>query len=62
MIDIIYSPHWFYGKDIVIDVISILVLSLIGVFSIKYYRISKKNKNYILQTSSFFVLASSFIF
>ena len=62
MIQLVYSPKWFYGKDIVIDVVSILILFLIGIFSIKYYYIDKKNKNYICLAASFFTLATAFLF
>ncbi|MEK6983127.1 MAG: hypothetical protein AABX33_01010 [Nanoarchaeota archaeon] len=61
MVKLIYSPQWFYGKDILIDIISIFVLLLIALFSLKYYRI-KKNRNYLYLASSFILLASSFLF
>jgi MFS family permease len=61
MIHLIYSPNWFYGKDIAIDVVSIIVLALIGFFSIKYYNI-KKNKNYLYLALSFFLISLSFLF
>jgi len=61
MVKYIYAPQWFYGKDILIDVVSIVVLLLIAFFSIKYYQI-KKNKNYIYLTLSFTMLALSFLF
>ncbi len=62
MIELIYSPKWFYGKDILIDIISIFVLLLISYFSMKYYKINSKNKNYIFFASSFWVIALAFIF
>lgn len=62
MIELIYSPQWFYGKDIIIDIISILVLISIAIFSVKYYKINTKNKNYFYLASSFFILALSFMF
>jgi len=58
---LIYSPQWFYGKDIIIDIVSVCVLLLIAFFSIKYYKI-KKNRNYIFLALSFAVLAGSFLF
>jgi len=61
MIELIYSPNWFYGKDIIIDIISIFVLSLIAYFSIKYYKISK-NKQYLFFAGSFISIALSFLF
>ena len=61
MIQLVYSPNWFYGKDIAIDVISIIVLALIGFFSIRSYNI-KKNKNYLYLALSFFLVSISFLF
>lgn len=62
MIELIYSPRWFYGKDIIIDIVSIFVLFLIAFFSIKYYKINRKNRNYLIFAGSFGVIALSFIF
>jgi hypothetical protein len=62
MIELIFSPKWFYGKDIVIDIVSIFVLILIAYFSFKYYHLSYKNKKYLLLSSSFFVMGLSFLF
>ena len=62
MIELVYSPMWFYGKDIIIDIVSIFVLILIAFFSLKYYRYNKKNKNYLILSSSFFIIALSFLF
>jgi hypothetical protein len=62
MIELIYSPKWFYGKDIIIDIVSIFVLSLIAYFSIRYYKINSKNKNYLFFASSFGAMALSFLF
>jgi hypothetical protein len=61
MIELIYSPAWFYGKDIIIDIISILVLFSIAFFSIKYYNISKTKKNYLYLAASFAIIALSLI-
>jgi hypothetical protein len=62
MAHLVYSPVWFYGKDIFIDIVSVLVLLLISFFTLQYYRINTKNKNYLYLTISFFVLAVSFVF
>ncbi len=61
MVELVYSPAWFYGKDIIIDVVSIIVLALIGFFSIKYHRMNKKKSN-LLFGISFLMLAVSFLF
>lgn len=61
MIDLIYSPKWFYGRDIIIDVISIIVLFLLSFFSTKSYKISG-NKNYKTLGMSFLLIGLSFAF
>jgi hypothetical protein len=62
MYQVIFSPEWFYGKDIIIDIFSIFVLSLIAFFSIRFYNLNKKNKNYFWFAVSFIILAFSFLF
>ncbi len=62
MINVVYSPRWFYGKDIIIDLIGILILALIAYFSLQYYKLDKKNKNYLYLTFSFSLIALSFLF
>lgn len=61
MIEVIYGPEWFYNSGLFIDSISLVVLFLIGFFSIKYYNINKSNKNYLYLGMSFFVLSVSFL-
>lgn len=61
MIEVIYTPTWFHGHDIVIDIVSALVLFLIAFFSIKYYKINTKNKNYLFLASSYFLIGLSFL-
>ncbi len=61
MFHVVYSPEWFYGKDIVIDIVSILVLLLVSFFSIRFYKINK-NRNNLYLTASFLSLALSFAF
>ena len=61
MVQVIYSPKWFYGKDIIIDLVSIFVLVLIAFFSLRSYKV-RKNKNYIYLAASFIILAVSFLF
>ncbi|MBI2498787.1 hypothetical protein HYV88_00935 [Candidatus Woesearchaeota archaeon] len=61
VIELVHGPGWFNGADIIIDLVSIFVLSLIAFFSAKYYRINE-NRNYLYLAISFSLLASSFIF
>ncbi|MCX6707362.1 MAG: hypothetical protein NT001_04455 [Candidatus Woesearchaeota archaeon] len=62
MIEIVYSPAWFYGKDIIIDLVSILVLSFIVILCAKYYKMDSKNKNYFYLAIASLLLAFSFLF
>ncbi len=59
MVQVVFSPKWFWGKDIFIDFIGVFVLVLIAIFATKYYRI-KKSKNYIYLALSFYLIALSF--
>ena len=62
MVNLLYSPRWFYGKDILIDVVSIIVLLLIGYCSFRFYRFNKPKKEHFLFSLSFFLLALAFVF
>lgn len=61
MIRLVYSPDWFFGKDLMIDVISLVVLLLISVFAVKCYKINK-NKGYLNFSIAFSLMALSFLF
>ncbi|MBI3051720.1 hypothetical protein HYY74_04660 [Candidatus Woesearchaeota archaeon] len=45
MLQLVYTPKWFYGEDIVIDIVSIIVLLVIAGFSLRYYFLSRKRNN-----------------
>lgn len=55
-----YTPQWFYGKELLIDVVSACVLLLIAFFSLRYFKVDRKNKNYLYLASSFLLIALSF--
>ncbi len=61
MVKYIYGLQWFNGKDIIIDIVSIIVLLLIAFFAIRYYKI-KKNSNNLALATAFSFLTASFIF
>lgn len=61
MLHLVYSPEWFYGKDIIIDIVSIFVLLLVAIFSLRYYKL-KNNKKFLHLAISFGLIAISFIF
>jgi hypothetical protein len=60
-LDFVYSPPWFYGKDIAIDVLSAIVVLLIGVFSFRNFSLDKKNKKHFFLGAAFVLLGFSFI-
>ncbi|HLC61818.1 MAG TPA: hypothetical protein VJI52_02270 [Candidatus Nanoarchaeia archaeon] len=62
MIQVVYTPQWFYSKDLLIDTVSAFVLLLIASFAVRYYKLNKKNKNYLYLAGSFFLIALSFLF
>ena len=59
MVQVVFSPKWFWGKDIFIDSVALLVLLCIAIFATKYYRI-KKSRNYLYLALSFYLIALSF--
>jgi hypothetical protein len=61
-IDIPAGPQWFLGRDFIIDLVSVIVLLLIGFFSWKYYSMNKSNKKHLLIFTSLVLLGLSFIF
>jgi hypothetical protein len=60
-LDFVYSPPGFYGKDIAIDVLSAIVVLLIGLFSFRNFCLDKRNKKHLLLGSAFVLLGLSFI-
>ena len=60
-LDFVYSPPGFYGKDIAIDVLSLIVVLLIGIFSYRNFFLDKKNKRHFFLGSAFILLGLSFI-
>lgn len=59
--DFVYSPPGFYGKDITIDVISAVVLLLIGLFAFRNFLLDKDNKRQLILSAAFVLLGGSFI-
>ena len=61
MFKIIYTPTWFYGVDLWIDLISAIILALIASFAFKYYKLGMK-KNYLYLSASFMLISAAFLF
>ncbi len=60
MLQVVYSPRWFFGVDAVIDVLSALVLISLMLATTRYYRISGRRKHMLLATA-FGVIALGFV-
>ncbi|MBI2101232.1 hypothetical protein HYT53_01350 [Candidatus Woesearchaeota archaeon] len=60
MVQFVFSPKWFWGKDIFIDAIGVFVLVLIAVFSTRYYKLNK-NRNYLYLALSFYLISFSYL-
>ncbi|MBI4151564.1 hypothetical protein HY496_01225 [Candidatus Woesearchaeota archaeon] len=61
MINIFFSPHWFSGRDILIDIFSIIVLLTISFVTFRYYRLMKSHKKHLYFSIATILLALSFI-
>jgi hypothetical protein len=61
MIYLSQSGDWFNIPSIVIDLFSFLVLFLISMTSLKYYKLNK-NKKYLYLGGAFLLICSSFLF
>jgi len=60
MVDV-FSPQWFYGKDLIFDAISVIVLFLISYFSFQCYNLNKQNKRHVYLSISFLLIAIGFL-
>ncbi len=62
MFEIVPLSNWFSGKDLIIDIFSVLVLSYLLYHIIKYYKIKRGDTKYRYLITSFALLTISFIF
>ena len=53
---IVFTPDWFLGTDVLIEVFSFIILSLFFYYSIKAYKLSK-NKNSLFLGGAFLLIA-----
>lgn len=60
-LDFVYSPPGFYGKDIAIDIVSTVVVLIIGIFAFRNFLLDKKNYRHLLLSAAFVILGGSFI-
>jgi len=61
MLNILFSPQWFSGRDILIDIFSIIVLLTIAFVTFRYHRLNKGQKKHIYFSLATVVLALSFL-
>jgi hypothetical protein len=62
MFQLVFSPNWFYGKDIIMDVIAVVIVILLGIISIRHYRlIGKTKKKHLYFGISFIMIALAFL-
>ena len=59
-LEFVQGPAGFYGKDIAIDLVSAIVVLLIGVFSFRNYLLDKKNHRHLLLSLATVMLSGSF--
>ena len=48
MVKIVLTPEWFIGKDIMIEVFSVIVLMIFVILAYKYYKVNHKRKIFYL--------------
>ena len=53
---IVFTPDWFLGSDVFIEIFSFIILSLFFYYSIKSYKLSR-NKNSLLLGGAFLLIA-----
>lgn len=60
LVELIFSPKWFFGIDNILDMFSLIVTLLISLYSFRFYKFSSK-KNYKYFSISFFVITLAFL-
>jgi len=56
MVKIVPTPEWFIGKDVIIEVFSLIVLIIFTVIAYRYYKLNK-NRNVLYLGSGFGLIA-----
>src|SRR3989344_797970 len=62
MLNILFSPRWFSGGDILIDIFSIVVLLVISVVTFRYHQLNQGQKKHIYFSLATLFLALAFVF
>lgn len=61
MASFVFSPPWFYGADIAIDVISFITLALVAIVSYRFFRFDRGHKLPLYLSLAFGVMAAAFL-
>jgi hypothetical protein len=61
MYELLYGPSWFAAGEGIIEGLSAFVVLLIAFFAWRYYTINPDNKNYLIITVSFALMAAAFV-
>lgn len=61
MYSLVFSPKWFFGIDILFEIVTIFIAMLISFYGYKIYKLSK-TKEHKYFSISFFLVALSFVF
>ncbi len=56
-----FGPQWFRGLDIAIDIVGIVTLFALGIFSFQLYKMKKERCSFWI-SMAFFIIALSFMF
>lgn len=61
MFGLVYFTHWFYEKDIIIDIFGTVVLILVLFYAWRFYKLNKEQRKYKYFIPAFGLLVLSFI-
>lgn len=62
MLQLVFSPKWFFGYDIIFEILGVIATLMIAIYSFKLYKFSGKElHNYKYLGLSFLALAVSFL-
>jgi hypothetical protein len=53
---------WFYGKDIIIDLLGAIILLFLVIFAFRYYKLNTENKKFLWFSASMGLLFISYLF
>ncbi len=60
IVEIVFSPRWFFGIDNLLDLFSVITTLLISFYSFRLYKFSRK-RSYLSFSISFFIITLAFL-